>query len=385
MSDKTDKKKIFIACGGSAGHIFPGLTLAEELVKSYGDNIEISFFTSENRLAQTILSESRFGFYTLPLHRKINKADYNKDKNSVVSGTAKFFHSIFGLFRSCFRSIRIMSEGRRPDCFIGFGSYIAGPPFTAALLLGIPRIIHEQNTVMGKANRIMRRFATKVALSFPEEVKADSKTVVTGTPVRESAARIHKKIDALDALGMYREKFTILVMGGSQGSQTINTVALETFRSMERELRRKIQVIHISGEYDYGRLENAYREFDLQYRLYPFFNEMGLVYNAVDIAVSRAGASAISELSIHKIPAILIPYRFADSHQVQNAEFLADRGAAVIIEEKSLSALSLYEAIIKLMEEEGSRKSLSKSIEAIMRPDAAKRLADEVGSISGLR
>jgi UDP-N-acetylmuramate--alanine ligase len=358
MSSKNDtkRKKIYIACGGSAGHIFPGLALAEELIRRYRDEVKISFLTSDNRLGKTLLEESGYDFHALPR----------------------------SLFKSSLKSMKIIFQDR-PDCFIGFGSYVAGPPFVAASLLKVPTLIHEQNLVMGKANRIMRHFATKVALSFPEKTVPGKNIVITGNPTRESIARTENKMDAVDFLEMDRSKFTILIIGGSQGSRTVNSAAIDTFRNMERELRKKIQIIHISGDNDYEWLKKEYKNIDILCRLYPFSGSMSTLYSAADIAISRAGASCIFELCSHKIPAVLIPYPYAGGHQLENAKFLLAKGAAAVIKEGELSEESLRSTIVKLMEGKGLRVSMSEKIGELASPGAAGRLANEVGALAELK
>ena len=367
------RKKICIACGGSAGHIFPGLTLAEELVKCYGDSTEILFLTSDNKISGTLLKESGFDFYTLPL-RGIKRGTVRENLDFMLN-----------LLKGSLRSMEIIFSNW-PDCFVGFGSYIAGPPFIAASLLRVPTLIHEQNARMGKANRFMRHFATKVALSFPESAALQTKNIViTGNPIRESASRIRDKTSARDFLGMSQDKFTILVIGGSQGAQKINSIAVDMFRDMERKLRDGIQVIHLSGERDYEKLKREYKDIAITHGLYSFFKEMGIIYSAADIAISRAGASVIFELCAHRIPSILIPYPFAESHQVQNAKFLAEQKAAIIIEEDGLSKESLQSSVTRLMDGDSLRKSMGEIMETLASPDAAKRLTEEVGLLTGLR
>lgn len=406
MSDKKriKKKKIYIACGGSAGHIFPGLTLAEELVRRHGDNVEVSFITSDSEIARSLFTGQRFNFYALPLCRRrevISPSEIKpvktgekrlRDRFFKIGDTTAFFSNlykntyfIFNLFRSSVRSIKIIFLSSL-DCFVGFGSYVAGPPFMAASLLRVPTLIHEQNAVMGKANRIMRHFATKVALSFPKDFEPKKpNTVITGNPVRESAVRVQDKASARDFLGIGYDKFTILVLGGSQGSRTVNSVAIEVFKGMARQLRNKIQVIHISGQRDYERLKKEYGNMDIRCKIYAFFNDMGVIYSAADIAISRAGASVIFELCAHKIPSILIPYPFAEGHQVQNASFFAKSEAAIVVEEGMLTRASLYSAVIKLMEDKGMRDSMGERMGKFTSFDAAKRLADEVSSLAGLK
>jgi len=369
MSDKRGikKKNIIIACGGTAGHIFPGLTLADELIKRHSGNISISFITSDNNLAQKLFEGSGYNFYTLPVKGL---------KKRSIAGNIDFVTS---LFVGAIKSMNIVFR-ERPNCFVAFGSYISGPPFVAASLLKIPTIIHEQNMTMGRANKLMHRFATKVALSFPRASEpGKDNTVVTGNPIRQAAMKETSREKARGLLGMAADKFAVLVIGGSQGSRFVNFAAAEAFKDMNRLLRRRIQVIHIAGEGDYKRIEAEYQNIgDLSCKVYSFFSDMGTAYSAADIVISRAGASTIFELTSHKIPAILIPYPFAAGHQVENAKFLSDRNAAILIEEKNLSRESLKYAILKLLEDANLRGLMRKRLENFAAADAAEKLADEV-------
>ncbi|MDD5680570.1 MAG: undecaprenyldiphospho-muramoylpentapeptide beta-N-acetylglucosaminyltransferase [Candidatus Omnitrophica bacterium] len=375
MSDKHKgrRKNIIIACGGTAGHIFPGLTLAGELRKRYSDRMRISFITSNNSLAQRLFYESGYNFYTLPVKGA---------KKRSVFGNIDFMTS---LFAAAAKSMNIVFR-EKPDCLIAFGSYVSGPPFVAASLMKIPTIIHEQNMIMGKTNRFMSRFATKIALSFPQSpaIQKDN-IVVTGNPIRETAARKSDREKALNLLGMAGDKFTILVIGGSQGSRSVNSMTVAALKDMDRLLRRRIQVLHIAGEENYKRLRSEYQSIgDLAYKTYPFFEDMGIAYSVADIAISRAGASAIFELCTHMIPSILIPYPFAEGHQIKNAKFLSDRNAAVTIEEKNLSKESLKYAILRFLEDANLRDLMRKRLGNFAIPEAARKLADEVGALVGI-
>ena len=265
MSDKAKiKKKICIACGGSAGHIFPGLTLAEELVGRYGAGTEVFFITSKSKLARSILEKSVFKFRTLPL-QGLKKRTACENIDFIMS-----------LFRGTFGALNIFLTNR-PDCFVGFGSYAAGPPFVIASLLGIPTLIHEQNISTGKANRIMRTFATRVALSFPEARGHAKKTILTGNPIRKKTAEFHDRMQALDSLGLEHDRFTILVMGGSQGARAINFTAAKAFKNMTERSRLKIQVIHITGEKDHEAVKSEYRGIAIPNKIYSFFWDMGVI------------------------------------------------------------------------------------------------------------
>ena len=374
MQDKKDSKKklICIACGGSAGHIFPGLALAEELKKRHSENIEILFLTTANELAHSLFRGSGFNFCTLPV-KGLKKGSMRENMDFTLK-----------LFSGSLKSMGIIFS-KRPSCFVGFGSYVSGPPFMAAWLLGLPTLIHEQNAVMGRANRLMRRFATKVALSFPIEEESLKNVIFTGNPIRDSVTTIHDKGKSIDSLGLERNKFTVLIIGGSQGAKTINSVTFEMLKTMETDMLNKIQLIHIAGRGDYERLKKDYEKLDISYKLYPFSNDMATLYSASDVSISRAGASTICELLAHRIPSILIPYPFAGSHQKKNALFLEEKKAAIIIEEDELSGISLLKQIETLMKDKKLKELIQKKMSDLASTGASKKLADEVGSLLCLR
>ncbi|MBL7070693.1 MAG: undecaprenyldiphospho-muramoylpentapeptide beta-N-acetylglucosaminyltransferase [Candidatus Omnitrophica bacterium] len=368
-----DKKKIFIACGGSAGHIFPGLALAEEIIKDYGDSVEVSFLTTDNALGKSLLRESRFDFHTLPV------------KGLNIRSPGKLFSFAYSLIKGSLKSMRIIFSGK-PDFFVGFGAYVAGPPFVASSLLGVPTLIHEQNAAMGRANRMMRAFATKVALSFPDDTGKPSKnTVVTGNPISALAVNVQDKGVCREFLSLETDRFTVLVMGGSQGSSGINIITVDMFKNMDAGSKNKIQVVHICGESDYENVKAEYGKTGMRHVVYPFFKGMGVVYSAADVAISRAGSSAIFELCAHRIPCILIPYPFAERHQTRNASFLGDRGAACVIDEKDLSEETLLSKLAELMKDGGLRDSMKAAMGSLAKTDAAKALSNEIGRLMKLK
>jgi len=378
---KEKNKKICVVCGGSAGHIFPALALAEEIKNIYADRAELLFVTSENRLALDILKKSAFAFRTLPLHRK-EARPFGGGTGSLFQDLRRGALFVSGLIKAFFRSAMIIFRFR-PDCIVCFGSYIAVPPFAAGLIMGAPILIHEQNAVMGRANRLMSRFADKVALSFPAEAVSRN-AVVTGNPVRQRAAGAREKSDALALLGLRCDRLTLLVIGGSQGSRTVNEAVIGMFREMGADLKKGLQVIHLCGDRDRENLEGGYGALDVLCRVYPFFEDMGLLYSAADISISRAGASVICELCAHRMPAVLVPYPYAGGHQLRNARFLEKRQAAVVAEESGLLKMSLLRHTQTLVSDEGARKRMGEKIGAVVSPDSGRRLALQAGALAGL-
>jgi UDP-N-acetylglucosamine--N-acetylmuramyl-(pentapeptide) pyrophosphoryl-undecaprenol N-acetylglucosamine transferase len=349
--------KIMIVAGASGGHVFPALALAEELKSE----CQIKFICDRG----------------WPLENIIGKG-YDAEGISVTrrKGGWGTFPFAANLFKAFGESLKII-DGFQPDALVAFGSYVSFPAAVAARLKKIPILIHEQNILPGSANRVISRFATKVAVSFAESKKylPKRKTVLTGCPIRRQLSEAEKG-SALKRFGMKENKFTILVLGGSQGSQSINLQFLGALRGMDE--KNNLQVIHLTGKSDYLQVERAYQDMEVIHSTFAFLEEMGYAYKLADLIISRAGASAIAEISYFARPAILIPYPFAGSHQLYNARVLSREGAAVLIEDKDLSVQALKREIIKLINSPVLLAQMSGKSAALAMPAAASALAVQV-------
>ncbi|MBN1872105.1 MAG: UDP-N-acetylglucosamine--N-acetylmuramyl-(pentapeptide) pyrophosphoryl-undecaprenol N-acetylglucosamine transferase [Candidatus Omnitrophica bacterium] len=369
-------QNIVITSGGSAGHIYPALTLYDELVNSYGRDINIIFITSKDRLSQEILRRFSGQFYALP-------AGIKNEGLSLVGDIARFYPFktvilIMNLIRGYFRSIKIIRR-KKVSCCVAFGSVNAVAPFMAAATLKIPTIIHEQNIVLGRANKIMSLFATKVALSFAETTGLGRRpSAVTGNPIRSAASKRIGREEALECLGLNKEKTTILVMGGSQGSVAVNSAVIKLIAQAERSFLSRIQLIHIAGQRDIERIGAFYKTSSITSKVLSFFEEMYIIYSATDIAISRAGSSAIFELSHHAIASILIPYPYADAHQVKNAQFIASNGGCLLLEERGMADGLLHSKLSELVKNVSYRHELGKRMAEISGGNSSERLAQEV-------
>jgi len=317
--------KIGIACGGTGGHIYPGIAIAEELK---GINIEPFFITGKKGLYKIIKNEG-FRFFTIPI-------SFWKRKLFSLNTLGVIFSNLFSLFASFFILIK-----ERPRVIIGLGGYPSFPPVLASFFLGIPRVIHEQNRVMGLSNRLLSRIATMVAVSFENTEFAPKNAVFTGCPIRKDIGKTRRE----EGLSHFKleDKKTILIFGGSQGSLKINEVVL---KALPRLLQ--YQIIWITGERNYENIKH--RAQNTEHRallLFPFIFEMDKAYACADIVIGRAGAVSIAEIKRCGIPAILIPYPFSfDKHQLKNAESLKN---AIVIPEAGFSCDSLQDAITRLI------------------------------------
>lgn len=349
--------KIIIATGASGGHLYPALSLAEELV----DSNEIIFVCDRGKIEEQI---RRKGFRVIPI--------------SIVKfrGLRNIFYFLVRLVQSGGESIRIINE-IRPQAVIGFGSFVSLPVVCVARLRNIPTIIHEQNVVPGLANRILSKFAKRIAVSFAQTSKyfPQKQVFLTGCPVRKELSGVDRAA-ARQRFGLAEEKFTILVLGGSQGSHHINVKFIQAIAQVED--KGEFQIIHLTGETDYLWVAAEYKKRGLSHRVFVFLEEMGYAYRLTNLVISRAGASAVTEISLFGIPAILIPYPFARSHQLPNALGLAEKGGAVLIRDKDLTADTLRDEILRLMNNPQLLQEMAQKSKTLAIPFAARNLASTI-------
>ncbi|MFA5144051.1 MAG: undecaprenyldiphospho-muramoylpentapeptide beta-N-acetylglucosaminyltransferase [Candidatus Omnitrophota bacterium] len=366
--------KVLIAAGGSGGHIFPAIALARNLQESRS-GIDIRFIGSNKALDRRIFEKEGFKFSLI----SSNKFPY-KPSISLIP----FFVKLkIDLVRTFFIMLSY-----RPDVVIGFGGYVSCPAILAAALFGIPRMVHEQNVVPGRANKLLFRFADKVGVAFdrtslPEIAgAAAAKCVFTGNPARREVLKEDRPA-GIKRFGLDETKFTILVVGGSQGAHSVNAAFLGAMALTGKESRKDFQVIHLTGIKDY---EWALKEYGaiggLQSRVYSFVDRIEEAYSAADLVITRAGASAIFEAAYFGRPMILVPYPFANAHQSENAAFFGDKGAALVIEERVLSAEVFKNNISMLFKDRAAAKKMGEAARRLSVPDASERLAGEVLSLN---
>jgi UDP-N-acetylglucosamine--N-acetylmuramyl-(pentapeptide) pyrophosphoryl-undecaprenol N-acetylglucosamine transferase len=243
----------------------------------------------------------------------------------------------------------------RPGAVVGFGGYFSFPVILTARLFGIPTLVHEQNVIPGVANRFLSRYVGGVALSFEETKRylpAAKRLRTTGNPIRSAIERDARE-EAMRFFGFSPEKTTILVLGGSQGAESINTFFLEALAHLPAELKERIQALHLCGRMDPAASEAVLRREGVAGRVFSFFDRMDLAYGASDLAVARAGATFLAEAAAKDLPAILIPYPFGSGHQRVNAEAFARTHRATVIEQRDLTAETLAALVTKYLAEGG--------------------------------
>lgn len=352
--------RILLATGGSGGHIFPALQVAEEL----------------SRMGHEVVFVGKFGVGLKQIEHKRYPSIFLSAKGLACWPPQRCIESIVCMAKAILESFRALKE-IRPAAVCGFGGYAGFAVVLTAALLRYPTMIHEQNVIPGRANKFLSKFVRKIAITFREtsQYLNSPKTVLTGCPCHAQITPSTKEqLCARFQLDLH--KITILVLGGSQGSHRINSEFMKTARLLQSHL--DFQVIHLCGKNDYSFLKNQYQETGIRFRLFDFLDDPGTAYQMADMVISRAGAVTVLETVKFRVPAILIPYPFAGGHQRQNAEILCQKNAARMIEEKDLTAKILERNIVELLTQRPSKEELKRNVESLVIADAAHRIAQEI-------
>ncbi len=354
-------KHYIIACGGTGGHLFPGLAVAEIL---HQRGHEILLLVSEKEIdAVALKSRSEFRIEKLP----------SIGMPSVLSPAfLRFLRRSWESFSYC----RQLHRRYRPAAVLGMGGFTSAAPLLSAHLLGIPTYLHESNAIAGRANRLAARWVNKVLLGFEtcRSCFPKSECLVTGTPVRRDLGKRLPREQALATFRLSPERKTILVMGGSQGAGQINQLF---FRSAVLLKNLSIQLIHITGERDDGLAAINYQREGLVAHVASFHHQMNQAYSAADLVVSRAGAASLSEISHFGLPSILIPFPFAaERHQHRNAILFEEAGAAEVLEESETTPENLVRLIANLLEDDRRRERMAEAAMTLLPEHAAEKIAE---------
>lgn len=351
-----------IACGGTGGHLFPGIAVAEVL---HQRGHEVMLFVSEKEIDSLALStRSQFRFEKLP----------------VIGLPSLYSPAIFGFIRRFSESLsrcRSIYESFKPQAVLGMGGFTSTAPILAGRLRGASTFIHESNAVPGRANRLTARMVRAVLLGFKECAPffPKARTEVTGTPIRTELQRLDRSV-ALAKLGLCGDLPTLLVMGGSQGASGINQAIIKSLPSL-RDL--SLQVIHLSGARDQRLVADNYRRENIPAFVAAFHHRMEEVYSAADLAVARAGAASLAELAFFALPGILIPFPHAtDDHQTRNAEIFVRAGAAILLRESEIHEDGLARKIQELIRDRPKLRRMSEICSRLAPKDAADRVVTTI-------
>lgn len=356
--------KILIACGGTGGHLFPGIAVAETLLA---------------RQHQVKLLVSEKGVDSAALSRLTTV--YSHFAMTVQSTSAVGFTGSRGLIRFCSRlahAARDCADVCRqfePDVVLGMGGYTSAPAIWAARgRRGVAALIHESNAVPGKANRLAGKIADHVAVGLADCARffGGKQVTVTGTPIRASLRR-GKIAGARQLLGLEPDRMTVLVMGGSQGAHAINESMAEALPWLA-DWREQTQFVHLTGPCDERVVREAYRRNGFAARVLGFCDEMELAYSAADLVIARSGAGTLTELATFGLPSILLPFpAAAGNHQWHNARVFEHAGAACIPEPAKLA-----KEIYGLLADDNVRTRMATAARALAFENASERIADLV-------
>lgn len=354
--------KFLISGGGTGGHVYPGIAVAEELKRLKPED-EVVFVGSGRGLEATVVPQAGFRLRTI-LTRGFPRRVWWKWPGAILANLVGVPQAIW----------IVLTE--RPDVVLGTGGYVSAPIGIAAFLLRKPLILQEQNSIPGISNRLFARIADEVHLSFVEArsyFKRRDNLKVTGNPVRRyilSGDRASSRAE----FGLEPGKPTVFVFGGSRGAHRINEAALDAMRRLKG--RVDVQFILQTGRDDFEWAKGTVDSEKLPAKVVPFLQRIHLAYAAADLVVCRSGAMTLAEIAVCGTPAILVPYPYAaHDHQSVNASNLVDRGAAAMILDRELSGERLAKEIAHLLADRQALSRMSAHARTFARPDAAERLA----------
>lgn len=332
-TNSTHTKKFAIMAGGTGGHVLPGIAVAKELIKQ---GHQIFWIGTPTGIEAKLVPAEAFDFHAIDIKSLRGKGLFRK------------LGMPFLLCKSILQARKILLA-LKPDGVISMGGFVAGPGGLAAWLLGIDLFVHEQNAIAGLTNRVLAKFAKKVFIAFPNTQKltvSPHKIIQTGNPVRT-------EIMAIAAPGMRtigsHPRLRLLVLGGSLGAKAINAIVPKALALLPQD--KKPEVWHQSGAAHLEETKQYYLDNKIEANLVSYIDNMAKAYQFADIVVCRSGALTVSELAAAGIASILIPFPHAvDDHQTANAQFLTKKGAAILVDQHSLTPEYLAELILKYID-----------------------------------
>ncbi len=360
-------KNLIIACGGTGGHLFPGIAVAEAWKKRGG---EVLLLISEKQI-DALAAE---GYDHLRFERMPSVAMpalFSLKMPGFLIGFLK------GLVQ-CRKLVKSFSA----DAILGMGGFTSTAPLIAGRLKGIPTFVHEANSIPGRSNKLNARFANAVLVGFEvcaPHFGSGKRTEVVGTPIRPSVANKPSREEGLDYFDLEADRKTLMVMGGSQGARRINELIAAGLPEFEKA---EIQVLHLSGPQDYELMRQAYDEHPGAGVVRDFCSQVQFAWAVTDLAICRSGASSLTEQAYYGIPSVLIPYPFsAGDHQTTNAEIFSKPGAAVLWIQNEIDEASFASQIIDLLEDEERLEKMRSTMIDLAIPDASERVCDVIADL----
>jgi UDP-N-acetylglucosamine--N-acetylmuramyl-(pentapeptide) pyrophosphoryl-undecaprenol N-acetylglucosamine transferase len=350
--------RLLVAGGGTGGHVFPGIALAEEVVTRHPAN-DVVFVGTARGLEATVVPQAGFPIELIDV------------KGLKGQGLLQTLKNLLLLPLALVQSVRILRRWR-PDIVVGVGGYASGPVVLVAWLLRIPTAVQEQNAIPGFTNRILGRVVRAAFTAFPEAARhfPRRKVYQLGNPIRRTLMENYMRPVAKHPTPC------LLVFGGSQGAHALNMRVIEALPHLA-DLRGALRITHQTGARDREQVEKGYRACGFEPDVREFITDMSAAYAQADLVLCRAGATTLAELTVCKKPSILVPFpAAADNHQVHNARSLVDAGAAVMIEERTLTGEVLANEIRTVLDAPERRERMARAAGRLGSPQAAREIAD---------
>ncbi|MBT2768232.1 undecaprenyldiphospho-muramoylpentapeptide beta-N-acetylglucosaminyltransferase [Stenotrophomonas sp. ISL-67] len=354
MSDPQSPRPVMIMAGGTGGHIFPGLAVAKVLRQR---GVPVTWLGSIGGMETRLVPQHDIHIDTLAI-----SGLRGKGKLALLTAPGRLLRAV--------RAAGFLIRDRQPRAVIAFGGFASGPGGLAARLHGLPLLVHEQNRAPGLTNRVLSRFARRVLTGFPGSFAQREEAV--GNPVRAEIAAIAVPEQRLAGrAGPLR----VLVLGGSQGARALNNAVPQALAALAGSLA--VDVRHQSGEKLHAEALQAYQDAGVSARVEPFIADMADAFSWADLVVCRSGASTLAELCAVGVGSVLVPFAAAvDDHQTRNAEYLVERGAAVLLKQDETLAARLQDVLRDLSEHSARRMQMATAARALAKVDAAERIAD---------
>ena len=360
--------RIIVSGGGTGGHIYPAITLIRTIQKMKV-NTEVLYVGTKIGLEADIIPKEGIPFKVVDIQGFERKISFKNLKTAMKA------------FNSVFKARQIVKEFK-PDVVIGTGGYVCGPVLLAASLMGIPTVIQEQNVFAGITNKILSKFVDKVALGYEEAEKyfPKEKVVFTGNPIRAEVMTSNRQESIID-FGLDANKLTILISGGSRGARSINNAMIEVHQHFKAN--KEVQLLHVTGKSEYNDIVDKLQKQGINDEnngniiIKPYLYDMPKALATADLAIFRAGAVGLAELTAKGIPAILVPYPYAaENHQEHNALAMQKKGAAFVIKDSALAASVLIHKIEELLCDKEKLNKMAQASKAMGRPNAADKIAE---------
>lgn len=349
--------RVMIMAGGTGGHVFPALAVAQELRQR---DWQVFWVGTRNSFEARVIPAAGIAMEWIDI--------------SGVRGK--------GLLRKLLLPFRLLNamlqaggiiRRNRPDLVLGMGGFVSGPGGLMARLMGKPLVIQEQNTIPGMTNRWLAKLANRVFEAFPGSFPASAGAVQSGNPVRAEIIAIE---EPQQRLSQPQDMFRVLVLGGSLGALALNETMPEAMRQVI-SAGCELEIRHQTGRDKVEATDAAYKQAGVEARVEAFIDDMATAYAWADLVICRSGALTVSELTATGVAAVLVPYPYAvDDHQTGNGQFLVDAGAALMIQQRDLSADALAEELLKLFKQEGRLLSMAMAARRLAVPESSRIIAD---------